>query len=70
MVVGLDELEVVYPFLGATMPRLRQRVRQMGTHCLASHDVRGALLPLPEGWDTDLRWMSSGSGEKAALGVY
>ena len=52
------------------MPRLRQRVRQMGTHCLASHDVRGALLPLPEGWDTDLRWMSSGSGEKAALGVH
>ena len=70
MMVGLRKLELVYPSLGATMPHISLRLRQVGTHHLASHDVRGTLLPLPEGWATDLHSMLSGSGEEAALGVY
>ena len=67
MMVGLKKLELVYPFLGATMPHISQRLRQVGTHRLTSHEVRGTLLPLPQGWETGLHSMLSDSGEEAAL---
>ena len=67
MMVGLKKLELVYPFLGATMPHISLRLRQVGTHRLASHEVRGTLLPLPRGWETGLHSMLSDSGEEAAL---
>ena len=49
--VGLGELDLVYPFLGATLPHVSQRTRQVGFHGLAPSDIDGNLLPLPEGWE-------------------
>ena len=62
MMVGLGELHLVYPFLGATMPHISQRVRQVGTHRLAPQDLAGDLLPLPGGWEANLHSIFSGAG--------
>ena len=52
--VGLGELDLVYPFLGATMPHVSQRTRKVGFHGLSPSDIDGNLLPLPEGWEKHL----------------
>ena len=62
MVVGLGELDLVYPFLGATMPHISQRTRQVSSHCPAPRDIDGNLLPLPKEWETDLLSILSGAG--------
>ena len=49
--VGMGALALVQPFLGATMPHVSQRTRQVGFHGLAPSDIDGNLLPLPEGWE-------------------
>ena len=50
--VGLGELDLVHPFLGACMPHVSQRTRQVEiSHGLAPSDIEGTLLPLPEGWE-------------------
>ena len=64
MMVGLGELDLVYPFLGATMPHISQRIRQVSSHCLAPRDIDGTLLSLPREWETDLQSILSGAGGK------
>ena len=64
MMVGLGELDLVYPFLGATMPHISQRIRQVSSHCLALRDIDGNLLPLPKEWETDLQSILSGADAK------
>ena len=52
--VGLGELELVHPFLGATMPHVSKRTDSVGSHSLRASDVAGTLLPLPLGWEEGL----------------
>ena len=55
IMVGLRELELVRPFLGATMPHVSRTTREVVySHCLAPSDIDGNLLPLPKEWETDL----------------
>ena len=62
MMVGLGQLHLVYPLLGATMPHFSQRVGQVGTHRLVPQDLAGDLLPLPGGWEANLHSIFSGAG--------
>ena len=49
--VGLDELDLVLPLLGATLPHYSMRTGQLFIHHgLAQSDIGGSLLPLPGGY--------------------
>ena len=52
--VGLCELELVHPFLGATMPHVSMRTGHVSSHGLAAANIAGTLLPLPSGWKKSL----------------
>ena len=52
--VGLCELDLVHPFLGATMPHVSMRTGHVSSHGLAAANIAGTLLPLPSGWKKSL----------------
>ena len=54
MMVGLDALDIVHPFLGCTMPHFNLRTGVVGPDEMTASDIAGTLLPLPKGWLNDV----------------
>ena len=54
MMVAMEELALVYPFWGATMPHVSMRQGQARNHNLKETDYEGKLLPLPASYT---RWI-------------
>ena len=54
IMVAMEELALVYPFWGATMPHVSMRQGQARDHNLKETDYEGKLLPLPASYT---RWI-------------
>lgn len=70
MMAKLGELDLVYPLLGATMPHISQRTRQIDYHSLDTSGIDGDLLPLPPVWEQYLLSMWYGTTEIVFVSWY
>lgn len=55
IMVGLGKLDLVHPFLGATLPHVSMRAANVHSHNLASSDIDGKLLQLPHDFEQHLK---------------